>query len=147
MKTDIIIRKGTISEVVTLSRQVAEFFQPYSEHTYEERLGGVNHLILVAEIEGEVVGFKVGYQRYDRDTFYSWMGAVLNAYRRKGVATKLAEAQENWAKNQGYLRIVFKTRNRLRNMIHFAIHREFLLVDLIKKGPVEEYRLVFEKKL
>lgn len=147
MKTDIIIRKGTIAEVVSLSKQVPEFFQPYSEYTYEERLSEKNHLILVAEIGGEVAGFKVGYQRYHRDTFYSWMGAVLQPYRRKGVATKLAEAQENWAKNQGYLRIVFKTRNRLRNMIHFAIHREFMLIDLIKKGTIDEYRLVFEKKL
>lgn len=141
------IRKGTIEEVVALSRQVTEFFQPYSEKTYEERLTDVTHLILIAEFEGKPAGFKVGYERYGHDTFYSWMGGVLPAFRRKGIATLLADEQEKWAKNKGYKKVVLKTRNRLSNMIHFGLNRGFVIVDLVKKGEPEDYRVVMEKSL
>jgi ribosomal protein S18 acetylase RimI-like enzyme len=145
--SEIKIRNGSISEVVELSSRVPEFFQPYSEKIYEERLSENQHLILVAEVEGKAVGFKVGYQRFGHDVFYSWMGGVLNEYRRKGIATKLANEQETWAKNQGFTKVIFKTRNRLTKMIHFGLNRGFMIVDLIKKGKVEDYRLVLEKKL
>lgn len=145
--TEIKIRKGTIREVVELSQKVTEFYQPYSEKTYEERLSGTQYLILIAEVGGKPVGFKVGYQRYSHDVFYSWMGGVLNEYRRKGIATKLANEQEAWAKNQGFTKVVFKTRNKLTKMIHFGINRGFMIVDLIKKGKLEDYRIVMEKML
>jgi GNAT superfamily N-acetyltransferase len=144
---DIKIRKGTIQEAVALSKEVTEFFQPYSEKSYEERLEGVAHLILIATVDDKPVGFKVGYCRYGRETFYSWMGGVLDQYRRKGIATKLADEQETWAKTQGFIKVVLKTRNRLTKMIHFGLNRGFLIVDLIKKGDVKDYRIVMEKTL
>ncbi|WP_373495883.1 GNAT family N-acetyltransferase [Aquiflexum sp.] len=144
---DILIRNGSFSEVVDLSRKIPEFFRPHSENTYEERLSETQHLILIAEMDGKPVGFKVGYQRFSDDIFYSWMGGVLSGYRRKGIATRLADEQESWAKNQGYTKIVFKTRNRLTQMIHFGLNRGFMVVDLIRREKVEEYRLVLEKVL
>jgi predicted GNAT superfamily acetyltransferase len=144
---DIKIRKGTIEEVIALSKEVTEFFQPYSEKTYEERLSDVPHLILIATSDNKPVGFKVGYSRYGHDIFYSWMGGVLDEYRRKGIATKLADSQESWAKTHGFVKIIFKTRNRLSKMIHFGLNRGFMIVDLIKKGEVKDYRIVMEKIL
>lgn len=144
---DIKIRKGTIGEVVALSREVTEFFQPYSEKTYEDRLSDVPHLILIATVDDKPVGFKVGYRRYGHDVFYSWMGGVLDQYRRKGIATKLADSQEIWAKTHGFVKVTFKTRNRLSKMIHFGLNRGFMIVDLIKKGDVIDYRIVMEKVL
>jgi ribosomal protein S18 acetylase RimI-like enzyme len=144
---EIKIRKGKIEEVVALSRQVTEFFQPYSQETYEERMADVPHLILIAEVGGKPAGFKVGYQRYHHDTFYSWMGGVLPAYRHKGIATRLADEQEKWVKNKGYKKVIFKTRNRLSKMIHFGLNRGFVIIDLVKKGTPEDYRIVMEKAL
>lgn len=144
---EIQIRKGTIAEVVALSREVTEFFQPYSQKTYEERLSDVPHLILIATVYGKPVGFKVGYRRYGHNVFYSWMGGVLDQYRRKGIATRLADSQETWAKTHGFVKVTFKTRNRLSKMIHFGLNRGFMIVDLIKKGEVKDYRIVMEKVL
>jgi predicted GNAT superfamily acetyltransferase len=144
---EINIRKGTIEEVIALSKKVPEFFQPYSEKTYEERLSDVPHLILIATVGNKPVGFKVGYRRYGHDIFYSWIGGVLDEYRRKGIATKLAESQEVWAKTNGFVKVTFKTRNRLSKMIHFGLNRGFMIVDLIKKGEVKDYRIVMEKVL
>ena len=71
-----------------------------------------------AEVDGEPAGFKVGYER--ENYFYSWMGAVLPAYRRLGIAQKLADQQEKWAKSAGYTTIRFKTRNHHKGMFIFA---------------------------
>lgn len=144
---DIIIREGTIAEVVALSILVPEFFQPYSEATYKERLQNKPHLILIAEVDGELAGFKVGYQKETNTEFYSWMGGVLASYRRMGIATKLAEKQESWAKKNGYDTIKFKTRNRLTKMLHFGLHRGFMITDVIKNEKLEEYRIVLQKPL
>jgi GNAT superfamily N-acetyltransferase len=141
------IRQGTIKEVVELSGLVTEFFQPFSEKTYEDRLTDVTHLILIAEVEGKPVGFKVGYERDSAEVFYSWIGGVLDNYRRIGVATQLAEEQERWAKNHGYHKVYFKTRNRFSKMIHFGLNRGFKIVDLIKRGSIDDYRIVMEKML
>ena len=141
------IRQGTIKEVIELSKKVTEFFQPFSEKTYQDRLTDTIHLILIAEVDGEPVGFKVGYQGGSAEVFYSWMGGVLNSYRRMGIATQLADEQEKWAKNHGYLKVNFKTRNRFSKMIHFGLNRGFNIVDLIKKGSIDDYRIVMEKVL
>ncbi|EOZ99674.1 acetyltransferase, gnat family [Indibacter alkaliphilus LW1] len=144
---EIKIRNGSIEEVVALSQQVPEFFQPYSEKIYHERLSCRPHLILIAEVDGELAGFKVGYQSATSGIFYSWMGGVLASYRRMGIATKLADTQESWAKNHGFQKVQFKTRNRLSKMIHFGLNRGFMIVDLIKKDQVQEHRIVMEKNL
>lgn len=104
-KRKVKIRNGNIDEVVALSRMVPEFFEPHSEKTYHERLLGRPHLILVAEVNGELAGFKVGCQSDTPGLFYSWMGGVLASYRRMGIATKLADTQESWAKNNGYQKV------------------------------------------
>ncbi|WP_194774268.1 GNAT family N-acetyltransferase [Pararhodonellum marinum] len=147
MSDKITIRKGSIEEAVSLSQQVPEFFQPYSEKIYEERLRGKPHLILIAEIEGVAVGFKVGYQKDDQEIFYSWMGGVLATHRRKGIATLLANEQETWAYLQGYKKVQFKTRNYLTKMIHFGLNRGFMIKELFKRDKIENYRILMEKDL
>jgi len=144
---EIHIREGSIPEVVTLSKQIPEFFEPYPEKVYEERLSGVPHLILIATVDGKSVGFKVGYRKFGQVVFYSWMGGVLNEYRRMGIATKLADQQEAWAKANGFCKITFKTRNHLINMIHFGLKRGFIISDLIKNGEIKDHRIVMEKFL
>jgi GNAT superfamily N-acetyltransferase len=141
------IRQGSIKEVVEMSKKVTEFFQPFSEKIYEDRLTDTIHLILIAEVDGKAVGFKVGYERDSAEVFYSWLGGVLDSHRRMGIATKLADEQERWAKNHGYHKVYFKTRNRFSKMIHFGLNRGFKIIDLIKKGSIDDYRIVMEKML
>jgi ribosomal protein S18 acetylase RimI-like enzyme len=144
--TKIQIRKGTVAEVVHLSHQIPEFINPYSEEVYSERLQDKPHLILIAESERQSVGFKVGYQK-DSDIFYSWMGGVLPDYRRMNIATALADGMEAWAKDSGYSKIFFKTRNRLTVMLHFSLGRGFMITDIIRQEEIGEHRIVLEKSL
>ncbi|MEM9836186.1 MAG: GNAT family N-acetyltransferase [Bacteroidota bacterium] len=140
-----IIREGSIAEVVSISDQVPELVRPHRASVYEQRLRGVPHLILVADIDLAPAGFKVGYER--DGYWYSWMGGVLPNFRRRGVAKALAEAQEAWAKNHGYPHVTFKTRNSHRRMLQFAIGRGFQIIGLEERENVADHRILLRKWL
>ena len=70
-------------------------------------------MLLVASHGGRSVGFKVGYADPDRlKHFHSWLGGVLPAYRRQGIAWKMLQQQEEWAQSQGFQTIGFNTFDR-----------------------------------
>ena len=141
------LREASLAELLWVHERIPEFPGKASLDFYTERLKHRLHLALVAEKEGELLGFKVGYQSDKPDTFYSWMGGVRPEFRGKGIATSLAEEQERWAKAQGFTDVFFKTRNRFPGMIQFGVKRGFKIVDLHPKGGVEDYRIVMHKDL
>ena len=141
------LREASLAELLWIHERIPEFPGKASLDFYAERLKHRLHLALVAEKEGELLGFKVGYQSDKPDTFYSWMGGVRPEFRGKGIATSLAEEQERWAKAQGFTSVFFKTRNRFPGMIQFGVKRGFKIVDLHPKGGVEDYRIVMRKDL
>lgn len=123
---NVIIREGTIAECIEISEKIPEFSSGnYGEVSYLQRLSNTQYLILVAEKDQQVVGFKVGYDRYRDGSFYSWLGGVLPENRKDGIATKLANEQEKWAFEQGFSSITLKTRNRFRAMLIFSLKNGF----------------------
>lgn len=145
--TEIEIFQGSVKEVVDLSVQVPEFDDPHKNQVYHERLHNKDHLILIAKVKGVAAGFKVGYDKFEDGSFYSWMGGVLPEYRKLGVAKRLAEHQEQLATERGYEKIVLKTRNRHKNMLLFAINSGFKIIKLIPAHNIDEHRIVLEKAL
>jgi len=139
------IKNGTIEDAVKISKQLPEFHNPHQKTVYEERLGGKKHLVLIAYDEEKPIGFKVGYER--DDTFYSWMGGVLPNYRKSGVARNLATTQEDWARKNGFQTITFKTRNRLKGMLIFALKNNFNIINVEPREPIGEYRILLRKNL
>jgi ribosomal protein S18 acetylase RimI-like enzyme len=140
------VREGQIAEAVWISQQIPEFFQPYAAEEYERRFAQAPALLLIAEYDGDLAGFKAGYA-LDSQVFYSWMGAVRAEYRQQGIAQALADAQEQWAYEKGYQRIRFKTRNRLKGMLHFALGNGFNIVAVEAREEVEENRILLEKEI
>jgi len=140
------VRQGTFHECVALSKQIPEFESPYELDEYEERCGGV-HFVLIAKIKEKSVGFKVGYDRFNDGSFYSWMGGVLPEFRRIGIADALAEFQEKWAVKNGFNSIKLKTRDKHRDMIQFSLNRGFNILEKINKQPAEETRIWMRKVL
>ena len=68
----------------------------------------------VAEIDGEIVGYCLGFDHY---TFYAngrvaWLEeiTVLEAVRRKGVGKALMENFEEWSSNRGNRLVALATR-------------------------------------
>uniref|UniRef100_UPI00404856DF GNAT family N-acetyltransferase n=1 Tax=Algoriphagus sp. TaxID=1872435 RepID=UPI00404856DF len=141
------LREASLAELLWVHERIFEFPGKASLSFYQDRLQHRLSLALVAIWEGELAGFKVGYQSELPETFYSWMGGVRPEFRGKGIATALAEEQERWAKAQGFTAVFFKTRNRFPAMIQFGIKRGFKIVDLHPKGGIEDYRIVMHKNL
>lgn len=145
---NVIIREGTIAECVEISEKIPEFSTGnYNKLAYLQRLSNTQYLILVAEKDQQVVGFKVGYDRYKDGSFYTWLGGVLPEYRKDRIASQLANEQEKWASEQGFRSILLKTRNRFKAMLIFALKNNFLIENIEIKENIEDNRIVLRKML
>lgn len=140
-----IIKVSDIATAVKISQAIPEFIGPPPTAEYEKRLSKVPHLILVAYDGTKAIGFKVGYER--NGEFYSWMGGVLPSYRRRSIARRLAQTQEEWAREQGYKSVTFKTRNQHKNMLLFALRQGFNIIGFKEKGDVLTNRIILQKIL
>ena len=129
-----------------LSFKIPEFNSPYEIKEYKKRCAG-KHLALIAEIDNQPVGFKIGYDQFKNGSFYSWMGGVLPKFRRMGVAYSLANFQEKWAAENGFNSIILKTRKKHDEMIAFSLNRGFIIIEETQITPVEETRIWMEKSL
>ena len=140
------IRKGAFQECVDLSSKIPEFNSPYKIEEYKKRCPG-KYLALIAEIDNQLVGFKIGYDRFKNGSFYSWMGGVLPKFRRMGVAYSLANFQEKWTAENEFSSILLKTRKKHDEMIAFSLNRGFIITEETQITPAEETRIWMEKSL
>jgi ribosomal protein S18 acetylase RimI-like enzyme len=81
---------------------IPEFGNTRPRHSFLKRVGNKKHLVLGAQIEEQMVGYLIGYDRYKDGSFYCWMTGVLPAFRRQGVLEKLMEYALEWAKKRGF---------------------------------------------
>ncbi len=140
------IREGAFQEYVDLSSKIPEFNSPYKIEEYKKRCAG-KYLVLIAEIDNQSVGFKIGYDRFNNGSFYSWMGGVLPKFRRMGVAYSLANFQEKWATKNKFSSILLKTRQKHDGMIAFSLNRGFIITEETQITPAKETRIWMQKLL
>ena len=102
-------------------------------------------LMLIAVKNGELCGFKLGYEK-DSRTFYSWTGAVAENFRGQGVGSKLMKTQHDWCKSRDYTFVRTKTTNRWKNMIILNLKHGFEIIGSYTdtKGNA---KLILEKHL
>ena len=103
--------------------------------------------LFLAEIDGELAGFKAGYDRYQDGSYYSWLGGVVPNFRRFGVAQALLDAQEAWVSEQGYQGIYVKTRNKFVGMRMFLAKNGYDVIGVEKPvgEAVEDTRILHYK--
>ncbi|WP_345860983.1 GNAT family N-acetyltransferase [Shewanella algae] len=141
------IDQRQIDEIMALNAQIPEFDSGYQKQEFERRLTGNACLLLLAFVEGELAGFKLGYA-LDEQCFYSWLGGVLPDYRSLGLARSMLEAQERWATQAGYKQIQVKTRNQFRSMLNMLISHQYQVVDFrAEPGHIADNRLYLEKSM
>ena len=140
------ICEGSFQECVDLSSKIPEFNSPYKIEEYKKRCAE-KYLSLIAEIDNQSVGFKIGYDRFNDGSFYSWMGGVLPKFRRMGVAYSLANFQEKWAAKNGFSSIVLKTRQIHDGMIALSLNRGFIITEETQIVLHEGTRIWMEKSL
>ncbi|MDN5500664.1 MAG: GNAT family N-acetyltransferase [Shewanella sp.] len=116
-------------QLIELSKQIPELDRPLTPDTLTARLSGKTCLVLLTYVEGELAGFKLGYEQ-EKGIFYSWLGGVATDFRRLGLAQSLLEYQENWASLKGYNHIQVKTMNRFPAMLNLLIRNQYLITEL-----------------
>jgi GNAT superfamily N-acetyltransferase len=141
------ILETDIDTAAGVSILIPELIDPHTAEEYHRRMDGKTYLSLIAYADGKPAGFKVGYDKFEDGSFYSWMGGVLPAYRGNHIAKALAERQENWAKVQGFSSIIFKIRNSHRAMLLFAISNGFSIAGVEPGESLDEYRITLRKSL
>lgn len=97
---------------------------------------------MIAEIDGQAAGFKLGYQTTPGE-FYSWLGQFYLPFAAKGSPSHAGGAGALGA----FARLstaVGKTRNQFRAMLIMLISHEYQIFTLEKKGEVDEYRLLLK---
>ena len=102
-------------------------------------------LMLMAYVDSDPVGFKIGY-RQNHDTFYSAKGGVLEAHRRKGIARQMLHDMIERVRDQGYSRFAFDTfPNKHPGMTIMGLDEGFTVVKADFNTVFQDYRLQFEK--
>ncbi|WP_428771934.1 N-acetyltransferase family protein [Vibrio sp.] len=140
------IRTGSLAEVVQVVNCIDEFVEKESEASLAARLAGKKQLVLVAEQDGQLLGFKIGYQQ-DEQTFYSWLGGVAPLARNTGVAQLLLDHQQRWAAEQDYRWLTVKSRNRFPAMLRLLLRNGYQIHHFEPYQPLEESRIHFIKAL
>ena len=105
-----------------------------------------NVLVMVAELDGQPVGFSCGYELRPT-TYYSWLAGVLPDARRLGVATQLLLAEQSWAKQQGYEMARLECYNHHKALLLLAIRIGFEIVGLRHDTHMAANLIIFEKNL
>ena len=98
--------------------------------SFEDMVRDRHDLIcLMAHLEGNPVGYKVGY-RERPGAYYSYSGGVLKDYRGQGIASRLQAMQHGMIKARGYTSVYFNSFNKFRNMLLFGLDTGFVPVGV-----------------
>ena len=136
-----------VNELIQLSQQVTELDSGLTLADFNARMLDTQALILLARVEGELAGFKLGYA-LGSDTFYSWLGGVQADFRRLGLAKEMLLYQEKWAKAQGFSQIHVKTRNCYPAMINMLISNQYQIADLVADSQnLSKNKLYLQKRV
>ncbi|WP_434762267.1 GNAT family N-acetyltransferase [Vibrio fortis] len=142
----VMVREGTLEECVAVVEQIDEFSHKESVESLSARLQDKKQLVLVAEEDGQLLGFKIGYQ-LDEQTFYSWFGGVSPLARNKGVAQLQLDVQEQWVRDQGYKQLKVKSRNQFSSMLRLLLRNGYMIENFEQKEDIKENRIHFVKQM
>lgn len=131
-----------------VARLYNQVFHPARDGAFFKRrfMGRYNGLILVATLDGEPVGFAVGFE-LKPTVFYVWLIGVLPNCRRTGIGSQLTDAIVSWAHEHGYDSIRLECQNRHRAMLHMVIARDYEIMGMRWDPDRGENLIIFEKSV
>lgn len=118
------IRTATLAELLIVHNQISELSPIANSDYFSARIGANQYLALVAEVDGVLAGYKLGYW-ISEGIFYSWLGGVHPAYRKKGIAKLLLLEQEERVCDAGGTEIRVKSMNQFRSMLLLLISQGY----------------------
>lgn len=141
LRTKTEIGNGDLASIASLMKAVFGSWDP-DRFAFP---GNRKHFLAVASIEGQDVGFKVGYEQ-SRFEFYSWLGGVRPEYRGLSIASRLMDVQHEWCRTQGYERITTKTQNHFKEMLVLNVRHGFDIVGT-QVSQKDGLKILMEKRL
>jgi len=104
---------GQLGDIARLAASIDRFDLPAFEQQLRHREVVLN---CFAYVDGELVGYKIGFG--DRPGYFeSWVGAVAQEHRCKGLATALMAAQHEWCAKAGFAIVSTVTTGDNRAML------------------------------
>lgn len=110
---------------------------PYSLEYYKEKLKGLEPKILVAKINGHIVGDSISFNK--KNSLYIWIMGVLEEYRNKGIATKFFENSEQFARINKYESVTIKVYNVSKEMLRMLSARGYQIMNIDKSKVDTKY--------
>ncbi|KKP67743.1 MAG: GCN5-related N-acetyltransferase [Candidatus Moranbacteria bacterium GW2011_GWE1_35_17] len=144
-----VIIEGNIKQLEQIVAVNGEIFkgmyesEPYSFNQYQERLKNLEPKIFVAKIGDRIIGNSISYNK--ENSLYVWIMGVLKDCRNKGIATKLFENNEQFAKENNYESVIAKVYNVSQEMIRLLLARNYQIVDIEKSDSNPKYNAVHLK--
>jgi GNAT superfamily N-acetyltransferase len=135
-------------ELPTICTLYNQVFRPHRELESLRRrfLGRYNALMLVARLEGEPVGFFMGFE-LKPTVYFAWFYGVAPEHRRQGIASQLMDAVHSWAQQHEYESIRMECHNKHRPMLHLAISQGYDIVGMRWDPDRGDNLVLFEKTL
>jgi predicted GNAT superfamily acetyltransferase len=133
----------------TIAEQIRQLYETIFQTSAErmmEKMNKVESLLVIAAFkQDKVIGFKIGYEN-DSEEFYSWIGGVAPAYRKKGIGSTLMNMQHEWIKKRGYKIVTTQTKNKWRDMLILNLRHGFDIIGTYtdEKG---EPKIILQKRL
>lgn len=134
-----------LPEIVTINHEIFKGMYDWPLYTlgdYEKKLEGKDPIIFVAEENGKIVGSSISYGEGDK--FYLWVLGVLKDYRSKGIASKLLDLREQYAKENNFKKIYTKVYNVSKEMLSLLIKRGYFIVDINKNDNIKHTAVILE---
>jgi GNAT superfamily N-acetyltransferase len=107
--------------------------QEYTSKFAFEKTQGHQPLIVEVYDNNELIAFTIAYQRYP-NLYHIWDMGVVKSYRGQGIASKIYDYIENYAKNLGYTGVSVNTFNRFGENLRLLIKRGYSIYGLEKEG-------------
>lgn len=104
-----------------------------------------NPYFIVAEIDGRVVGYEMGYDV--KGKLYDCYKAIHPDFQRKGIGKLLLEKQLEIAKKRGYKYVFIKTSNNYLGMLILALKNGFKITGYKAKEWGNSPAIWLEKKI
>lgn len=142
------VEQATIQQAIQVHAAIPEFDKPASTDYFENRYNGKEHVIFIAIVNGQSVGYLIGYDKFEEpNSFYCWMVGVIPEHRKHGALTAMMHALEEWCRKQGRTTLHIKTRNRRRGMLNYVVRNGWMFTQVDIEAKLEDNRLLLQKKL
>jgi len=140
------ISEGNIDQLEQIVLTNYEIFKgmyeqdPFSLEHYQKKLKDFEPKIFIAKIDGQIVGDSISF---DRDgSLYIWIMGVLKEYRNKGIATKIFENNEQFARANEYKSVSVKVYNVSREMLMVLLARGYQITNVEQSETDTKYNAV-----